>query len=56
MSRILVIDDDPSIRLTVRRMLEDVGYEAIELPDGDAGSMIHVERTVSVRRSNENHG
>lgn len=37
MARILVIDDDPSIRFLLRELLEDAGHEVKEAPDGRAG-------------------
>lgn len=37
MARILVIDDDPSIRRAVRRMLERAGHEVLDAGDGEAG-------------------
>lgn len=33
--RILVVDDEPSIRTVVRRMLEKGGYEVLEAEDGE---------------------
>lgn len=35
--RILVIDDDPDLRTSVRALLESVGHEVLEAADGDAG-------------------
>jgi len=37
MSRILIIDDEPQIRSMLRLMLERVGYEVAEAPDGIEG-------------------
>jgi CheY-like chemotaxis protein len=37
MARILVIDDDPSLRRTMRRILERSGHEVVEAEDGDKG-------------------
>jgi CheY-like chemotaxis protein len=34
MAQILVVDDDPPIRDTLRFLLEDVGYTVVEAPDG----------------------
>jgi CheY-like chemotaxis protein len=34
MAQILVVDDDPPIRETLRFLLEDVGYAVVEAPDG----------------------
>ena len=33
--RILVVDDEPSIRTVVRRMLEKAGYEVLEAENGE---------------------
>lgn len=45
MADILVIDDDTSIRGTVRRILERAGHEVREAEDGGTG-LDEVERTV----------
>ena len=37
MARILIIDDEPQIRSMLRLMLERVGYEITEAPDGIEG-------------------
>lgn len=37
MARILIIDDEPQIRSMLRLMLERVGYEVTEAPDGIEG-------------------
>ena len=43
--RILVVDDQPDIRLMCRVNLQLEGYEVIEAPDGDAGlEMTRAER------------
>ncbi len=34
--RVLVVEDDPSVRLLIRDVLEEVGYSAIEASDGSA--------------------
>ena len=34
--RILVVDDEPSIRTAVRRMLEKAGYDVLEAENGEA--------------------
>jgi CheY-like chemotaxis protein len=36
-ARVLIIDDDPGIRDTLRFLLEDAGYTAYEAPDGLIG-------------------
>lgn len=35
--RILVVDDEPSLRALLRRVLEEEGYEVVGLEDGKAG-------------------
>jgi DNA-binding response OmpR family regulator len=40
MAAILVIDDDPMLRQTVRRMLERAGHEVLEADDGKAGLLL----------------
>ncbi|MBY6261347.1 response regulator [Azospirillum sp. 412522] len=35
MPTVLVVDDDPAIRLVLRRLLENVGVEVSEAEDGD---------------------
>jgi two-component system alkaline phosphatase synthesis response regulator PhoP len=43
--RILVVDDQPDIRLMCRVNLQLEGYEVLEAPDGDAGlEMVRSER------------
>jgi DNA-binding NtrC family response regulator len=37
MARIIVIDDDASLRLTVRRALEKEGHEVLEAEEGERG-------------------
>lgn len=37
MRRILVIDDDPAIRASTRRLLERAGYTVLEADEGKAG-------------------
>jgi DNA-binding response OmpR family regulator len=41
MARILVIEDDESIRLLYKRRLEMVGHQVIDAPDGDAGTRLY---------------
>ena len=36
-TRILVVEDDPHVRATLRLLLEDEQYEVIEAADGEAG-------------------
>ncbi|MFT7220417.1 MAG: two-component system cell cycle sensor histidine kinase/response regulator CckA [Candidatus Azotimanducaceae bacterium] len=35
--RVLVVDDEEYVRVVVRSMLEDLGFEAVEACDGDQG-------------------
>jgi CheY-like chemotaxis protein len=35
--RILVVDDEPAVRALVVRALQEVGYEAVAVKDGEAG-------------------
>jgi CheY-like chemotaxis protein len=37
---VLVVDDEPTVRMLVTEVLEDLGYAAVEAPDGAAG--LHV--------------
>lgn len=37
MSRILVVDDDKAVRLSIQIMLEKEGYDVVLAPDGRAG-------------------
>jgi len=37
MAKILIIDDDPALRGTMRKILERSGHEVTEAADGDAG-------------------
>jgi CheY-like chemotaxis protein len=37
MPDVLVIDDSPTVRLTLRKWLEGAGYEVMEAPDGMEG-------------------
>jgi len=34
---VLVVDDEPTVRMLVTEVLEDLGYTAIEAADGPAG-------------------
>src|SRR3970040_2158823 len=46
MSRILVIDDDVSLRLVLRSILEQAGHTVFEAPDGHTGMALwHREPT-----------
>jgi two-component system nitrogen regulation response regulator NtrX len=37
MERILIIDDEPSVRDVLKDILSDEGYEVLEAPDGIEG-------------------
>lgn len=37
MKRILIIDDDPQVRMMLRMTFEDAGFEVSEAADGEAG-------------------
>ena len=37
MARILIIDDDESVRLAMRKMVERAGHEAVEAENGKQG-------------------
>src|SRR2546426_3597518 len=47
-SRILVIDDDATLRSAVRRILERAGYDVLEAGDGNAGLRLHQEQGADV--------
>jgi DNA-binding response OmpR family regulator len=36
-SRILIVDDEPAVRALVMRALQEAGYEAVAVKDGEAG-------------------
>jgi DNA-binding response OmpR family regulator len=38
---ILVIDDEPEVRLVLRQILERDGYRVLEAPDGNVGIMLY---------------
>ena len=42
--RILIIDDDSLVRLVLRQILEDAGYEVVEAANGSAGAALHQQR------------
>jgi len=48
MARILIMDDEPSIRDLLRAMLTQEGYDVIEAPDGDAGMRLFRESPVEL--------
>ena len=37
MARILIIDDEDVVRLTLRQMLEKAGHDVVEASNGDHG-------------------
>ncbi|MBC9175798.1 hybrid sensor histidine kinase/response regulator [Pseudoroseomonas ludipueritiae] len=37
---VLVVDDEPTVRMLVKEVLEDLGYTAIEAPDGAVGLQV----------------
>lgn len=37
---VLVVDDEPTVRMLVREVLEDLGYAALTAADGEAGMMV----------------
>lgn len=41
MARILVIDDDASIRVALRQILEKAGHRVADAPDGETGLNLH---------------
>ena len=43
MARILIIDDEASVRLAIRRMLEWAGHEVLEAENGEQGVIMHRE-------------
>ena len=47
-ARILVIDDDATLRSAVRRILERAGYDVLEAGDGEAGLRLHQEQGADV--------
>lgn len=44
MARILVIDDDASVRRALHRTLERAGHTVVDVPDGETGIRLHRER------------
>ena len=47
-ARILIIDDDYSIRKILRLLLEREGYDVFEAPDGDVGLKIQEAESVDL--------
>lgn len=48
MARVLVIDDDVLLRITLRRALEAEGYEVLEAADGSKGVSLYREHPTDV--------
>ncbi len=44
MARILVVDDDASVRATIRKFLEQEGYDVVEVGDGAAALRAYREQ------------
>ncbi len=44
---VLVVDDEPTVRMLVTEVLADLGYTAIEADDGPAGLRILSPRSAS---------
>jgi DNA-binding response OmpR family regulator len=44
MNRILLTDDDPSVRATIRMLLEEEGFEVLEACDGDEAVQVYRTR------------
>ena len=42
LARILVVEDEPDVRLLLRVLLEDEGYQVVEAADGDAAAQVGV--------------
>jgi two-component system, chemotaxis family, chemotaxis protein CheY len=48
MARIIVIDDNDAVRLTMRRALEKAGHQVFEASDGEAGMKLLTETGVDL--------
>jgi YesN/AraC family two-component response regulator len=48
MARVLIIDDEPTLRATLRDMLEDDGYDVLDAPDGEKGLVLLRHNAVDV--------
>ena len=48
MRRILVIDDEKGIRVLLRKILEEIGYEVVEASDGEEGVGIYRDQQADV--------
>ena len=48
MTRILLIDDEPAVRTTLRDVLEDAGYDVVEAADGNEGHGLFLSTPVDI--------
>jgi CheY-like chemotaxis protein len=48
MARILIIDDDADLRTTLREILEQAGYEVVEVSDGREGLQRYLGASVDL--------
>lgn len=48
MKRILLIDDDPSVRRVIRRLLESDGYQVLDAADGEIGLEMYRQEPVDL--------
>lgn len=48
MTRVLVIDDEELVRLTLRQMLESEGFEVVEARNGREGVRIHGDTEIDL--------
>ena len=48
MTRVLVIDDEPLVRKTVRKTLDKAGYQVLEASDGKSGLALHQDSPVDI--------
>ena len=55
MSKILVVDDEKSIRLTLRAILQDAGYEVEIAEDGIVGVVIDVDEEATPPIQGQGH-
>ena len=48
MKKILIIEDDHDLRLTLRNLLKMNGYEVLDVADGEAGAVIYQSTSVDL--------